>query len=358
MKRRERKAGEIRRLKVGRWSTKVEAVQSLCPLPLGRLFASASASSFTATTLQGRGSQGRRIIYHERPLWSGASALYLTGSVALADALQPPLMTLLSSSSHPSISPLWTTHTDSSLPSDSFITTLPDTSYGSEAEASSSSRVYVSKHPTRGEIVGSVIHIQSPTVGTTYLQCGESLTEYRRRVDKGKARAGEGPMPLGIELGWVGLQVRRLGRREFAFEIGLVDTKGREGVVRCSSFKVCPSVTMLPPVPVPGIVTDTQTEIAYSPSSSFATSHPPPSDPPRTEPFHPHSLASYLTEPSTPHRTLPLPAKTTARGHQPRLARATPEEAPPRGAAVWPTQVRELCQVVCELQGPEDMVCE
>jgi hypothetical protein len=148
-------------------------------------------------------------------------------------------MTLLSSTSHPSISPLWTTHTDSSLPSDSFITTLPDTSYGSDSE-SSSSRAYVPKHPSRGEIVGSVIHVQSPTVGTTYLQCGESLTEYRRRVDKGKARAGEGPMPLGIELGWVGLQVRRLGRREFAFEIGLVDTKGREGIVRCSSFKVCP----------------------------------------------------------------------------------------------------------------------
>lgn len=153
-------------------------------------------------------------------------------------------MTLLSSSSHPSISPLWTTHTDPSLPSDSFITTLPDTSYGSEAEASSSSRAYVPKHPSQGEIVGSVIHVQSPTVGTTYLQCGESLTEYRRRVDKGKARAGEGPMPLGIELGSVGLQVRRLGRREFAFEIGLVDTKGREGIVRCSSFKVCPCVTM------------------------------------------------------------------------------------------------------------------
>ncbi|GFZ48736.1 hypothetical protein JCM24511_06485 [Saitozyma sp. JCM 24511] len=160
----------------------------------------------------------------------------------LAGAVQPPLMTLLSSSSHPSISPLWTTHTDPSLPSDSFITTLPDTSYGSEAEASSSSRAYVPKHPSRGEIVGSVIHVQSPTVGTTYLQCGESLTEYRRRVDKGKARAGEGPMPLGIELGWVGLQVRRLGRREFAFEIGLVDTKGREGIVRCSSFKKSPTV--------------------------------------------------------------------------------------------------------------------
>jgi hypothetical protein len=72
----------------------------------------------------------------------------------------------------------------------------------------------------------------------TYLQCGLSVTEYRRRMEKGKMRAGEAPIPLGLELPWLGMQVRRLGRREMGFEVGVVDARGREGVVRCTSFKV------------------------------------------------------------------------------------------------------------------------
>lgn len=44
--------------------------------------------------------------------------------------------------------------------------------------------------------------------------------------------------PLGVELGWVGMQLKRLGRRGMAVEIGVVDKRRREGVVRCSSWKV------------------------------------------------------------------------------------------------------------------------
>ena len=36
----------------------------------------------------------------------------------------------------------------------------------------------------------------------------------------------------------MGLQLRPLGKRPLSFEVGLVDMKGREGVIRCSSFKV------------------------------------------------------------------------------------------------------------------------
>ena len=61
------------------------------------------------------------------------------------------------------------------------------------------------------------------------------MTETRRRRDKGKGKASD---TLGVELEWLGLQVKRLGRREMSFEVGVVDAKGREGVIRCSSFKV------------------------------------------------------------------------------------------------------------------------
>jgi hypothetical protein len=78
----------------------------------------------------------------------------------------------------------------------------------------------------KGNVVGQVIHIQSPDLRKTYIQAGASR--------KGKEKAE----PLGIELPWVGLQVKRLGRRAMSFEFGLVDARGREGVVRISSYKV------------------------------------------------------------------------------------------------------------------------
>lgn len=45
-------------------------------------------------------------------------------------------------------------------------------------------------------------------------------------------------IPLGVELPWIGMQVKRLSRRELSFEVGVVDSRGREGVIRCSSYKV------------------------------------------------------------------------------------------------------------------------
>jgi len=71
----------------------------------------------------------------------------------------------------------------------------------------------------------------------TYIQAGCPKAEFRRRLDKGKAKEGD-LLPLGIELGWVGMHIRRLGRRDLAFEVGVVDSRGREGIIRISSFKV------------------------------------------------------------------------------------------------------------------------
>jgi len=143
-------------------------------------------------------------------------------------------VTLLSSTSQPSLSPIFTTHTDLALPSDSLITYLPDSNKIPQDTPRGSG---IPKHATRGNISHPVVHIQSPTLNTTYIQAGCSLTKARRRREKGKGRAG----PLGVELEWIGLQLKRLGRREMGFEIGIVDRRGREGVVRCSSFQVGPS---------------------------------------------------------------------------------------------------------------------
>lgn len=82
-----------------------------------------------------------------------------------------------------------------------------------------------------------VIHIQGPRMGLTYIQAGSSSTISSKTSGKNKNE----DLPLGVELPWVHFQVKRLGRRELAVEVGVVDLKGREGIVRCSSFQVSPS---------------------------------------------------------------------------------------------------------------------
>ena len=141
-------------------------------------------------------------------------------------------MTLLSSTSQPALSPLLTIHTDSELPSDSFVTCLPD----SQASLPETYKSYIPIHPSKGNIVQPVIHIQSPSIHTTYIQAGCSQIEARKQREKGKGRVRCDP--LGVELQWVGMQVKRLGRREMSFEIGILDSRGREGIIRCSSFQV------------------------------------------------------------------------------------------------------------------------
>ena len=76
--------------------------------------------------------------------------------------------------------------------------------------------------------MGQVIHIQSPRPTRTYIQAGGN----------GKGKGREEALPLGIELPWVGIQIKKLGNRGIALEFGIRDTKGVEGVIRLSSYKV------------------------------------------------------------------------------------------------------------------------
>lgn len=75
-----------------------------------------------------------------------------------------------------------------------------------------------------------VLHIQSPTISTTFIQIPP--------VGFGK--------DLELTHPWLHLQVRDLGR-EFAFEIGVVDKLGRSGRIRFATFQVSHIVACIKP---------------------------------------------------------------------------------------------------------------
>ncbi|WVQ72637.1 hypothetical protein IAR50_002196 [Cryptococcus sp. DSM 104548] len=157
----------------------------------------------------------------------------------LTGTIQPPLLTLLSSTSSPALSPLFFPVTASSEPSS--LISVVDDSEDAEDYPAAPNRLVIPKNIPQGSISHPVIHIQSPDPRTAYIQAGCPL-------DTCNGLAGtlldrdERHRPLGVELPWVSFQVKRLGHRDMSFEVGVVDAKGREGIVRLSSFKTEPSI--------------------------------------------------------------------------------------------------------------------
>lgn len=72
----------------------------------------------------------------------------------------------------------------------------------------------------------TVLHIQSPKPPTTYILCPPDRS-----------------LALGLKHPWMHIQVRNIGR-PWSFEVGLVDTAGRTGVLRLSTFQVDPLVRL------------------------------------------------------------------------------------------------------------------
>jgi hypothetical protein len=108
---------------------------------------------------------------------------------------------------------------------------------------------FIPKHPqTHGHAIAhDVIHVQSPDPASTYIQAGESIHASSNAQEGAKSgttsvrkhnRERPPSEPLGIEIAWLGMQLKRLGKRGMAIEVGVVDQKGKEGVIRCSSWKV------------------------------------------------------------------------------------------------------------------------
>ena len=143
-------------------------------------------------------------------------------------SFQPSIVSLFSSTGSDPFTGLWTVQKDDALPEDSFIhllndeTSLPppprDQNLVSDDDANSS------RQTTR--LDQTVLHIQSPTLPTTYIRCPSLDSD------------------LHLKHPWLHFQVKRLDR-EWSFEVGIVDHAGREGVIRCSTFKVTAPATLL-----------------------------------------------------------------------------------------------------------------
>lgn len=152
----------------------------------------------------------------------------------------PSLVSLLNSSNRPALTPLWTPTTDATLPEDSTICLVRDDaphqgasdddspcldSAASPCETPTGGAIHLvpKRPPPIGSLAQPVIHIQSPALRKTYIQAGASAPPERA---------------LGVNLAWLGLQLKPLGERPFAIEIGVVDSDGHPGRIRISSFQV------------------------------------------------------------------------------------------------------------------------
>ncbi|KAJ7247922.1 hypothetical protein B0H12DRAFT_1124587 [Mycena haematopus] len=143
------------------------------------------------------------------------------------NTVQPEIVSLFSSTSSDPLD-LFSSSCDTLLPSDSFIHLLIDKSSlpvppspavlilppsqenSDDSESSNTSGLCLSQR---------VLHIQSPTLRTTYIRCPQNNSQH-----------------LGLKHPWLHIQVRDIGR-EWSFEVGLVDRSGGVGVARFSTFQ-------------------------------------------------------------------------------------------------------------------------
>ncbi|TFK46836.1 hypothetical protein OE88DRAFT_1714841 [Heliocybe sulcata] len=150
-----------------------------------------------------------------------------------SSSIQPSTVSLFSSTNSDSLA-LLSTHTDPQLPSDSFIHLLND-SKSEPAPPSPACLISSSAVSTSGEESGytlgqTVLHIQSPTIRSTYVRCPPAGSSEH----------------LGLKHPWMHIQVRDLGR-QWSFEVGVVDRGGRQGAIRCSTFQEIPRLTVSNP---------------------------------------------------------------------------------------------------------------
>ncbi|KAF8905247.1 hypothetical protein CPB84DRAFT_1676811 [Gymnopilus junonius] len=153
--------------------------------------------------------------------------------------VQPSTLSLFSSTSSNSLS-LFSLSVDQALPSDSFIHLLHDR-LSSPLPDIPRTLLHLPIIQDRGdemdsrhldiELEQTILHIQSPTIRTTYIQC-PAITP----IGIGDRSPG-----LGIKHPWMHLQVRNLGK-EWSFEVGIVDHAGRTGIIRLSTFQKKPDL--------------------------------------------------------------------------------------------------------------------
>ena len=150
-------------------------------------------------------------------------------------SVQPSIISLFSSTGSDPLA-LFAVTTDKTLPADSFVHLLHDR-LSSPPPASPMELLRLPELDRRGvedshirgrELEQTVLHIQSPTLPTTYIQCPPITAS---------AGSAERSTVLGIKHPWMHIQVRNLSR-EWSFEVGIVDQAGRAGILRFSTFQV------------------------------------------------------------------------------------------------------------------------
>ena len=155
-----------------------------------------------------------------------------------ATPIQPSIVSLFSSTGSNPLT-LFAVHKDPSLPVDSVVHLLNDSSMKPTptSPAIIISPPSIEENSSGYSLDQSVLHIQSPTLATTFIHCPPIGDSLRGSVRASGSRGARGK-DLGMKHPWMHIQVRNLGR-EWSFEVGLVDQSGRAGVVRCSTFQVC-----------------------------------------------------------------------------------------------------------------------
>lgn len=150
-----------------------------------------------------------------------------------ARSVQPDVVSLFSSTGSDPLG-LFSVHVDGSLPSDSLIHLLNDSTSlpapPPPAALITAPSVYHDQHTDASQghqLNQTVLHIQSPTLRKTFVRCPPSVPPH----------ASSGGGELGLKHAWLHIQVRNL-TRDWSFEVGIVDRVGRQGIVRCSTFQV------------------------------------------------------------------------------------------------------------------------
>jgi len=90
------------------------------------------------------------------------------------------------------------------------------------------------------ELDQTVLHIQSPNLSKTFIQCPPRLLVPEKEVGEEiltTTMPSFSSFGLGLKYPCIHLHVRNLGK-EWSFEVGIVDTEGRLGVLRLSTFQV------------------------------------------------------------------------------------------------------------------------
>ena len=152
-----------------------------------------------------------------------------------SDTVQPSVVSLFSSTSSEPLA-LFSTHVDLDLPEDSGLILLRDCD-DQRVDIAANDATLLQRDPKQfqlrsgcssrsGLVRESVLHLQSPTIKTTYIHSPPlPHTE-----------------PLDIHLPYIHFQFRPIGAKPFVFEVGVQDTRGRKAKLRISNFQSQPTL--------------------------------------------------------------------------------------------------------------------